>query len=103
MNLGKSISLAREGAGLSRKDLAEKIGCKYNHLCNLENNKANTSFHLLEKVAQACSTTLDDLFRAALDPVVKLVDTISFDGGATFTSSTRDLKDGEEISEVSEG
>lgn len=53
MTTGQRIKEARKAAGMTQKDLAEKLGLAYQTLAQWENNLRNPKFETLEKIATA--------------------------------------------------
>lgn len=51
MSLGKAIRDLRESRKISQKDFAEKIDISPIYLCNIEKDKAQPSFTVLEKIS----------------------------------------------------
>jgi len=51
MNIGRTIRLLRDAAGLRQKELAERLGVSQNYLSLLENNKREPSPRLLRRLA----------------------------------------------------
>ena len=58
MNAAEIIIEARKLAGLTQKQLAERIGKPGSHLCKLETGKHNPSVATLEAIAEALGCEL---------------------------------------------
>lgn len=61
MDLGSNIRKHREEMGLSRSELAEKIGISYFTLYNYEFNNREPSIQILINIADIFQVSLDDL------------------------------------------
>lgn len=66
MTTGSAIRIARNKAGLTQKELADKLGIPYQSIGQWENDKRNPKFETLEKIAAALNTSVYVL----LSPVV---------------------------------
>lgn len=53
MNVGEKIKIARKNAGLTQKELGEKLGVKQQTIAMFENNKTNMKMSTLCKIADA--------------------------------------------------
>lgn len=51
--LGKNIKKARNKAGLTQAQVAEKAGIHTNYFARVERGEENPSFDILEKIAKA--------------------------------------------------
>jgi transcriptional regulator with XRE-family HTH domain len=63
--LGRAIRARREAAGISQEKLAEKADITYQYLSALENGKENFSIAVLESLAGALGTRVDELVASA--------------------------------------
>lgn len=61
MTIGERIKAARKAAGLSQKDLAEKMGVTQSNISQYENDYAKPSAATLFKYAEAIGCGLSDL------------------------------------------
>lgn len=61
--LGMRIAYLRNKKGWSQIDLSLESGVNRNYICDLENGRRNPSLEILEKIADAFSITLEELFR----------------------------------------
>jgi len=59
----RQIIRARIAAGLTQKDLAEKIGTRQSNVSRLESGNANPSIAILQRIAEATGTRLQVRFR----------------------------------------
>lgn len=55
------LKMLREQRGLSQKGMANLIGVSKQNVCDWENEKSQTSFENLEKIAKALQVTADYL------------------------------------------
>lgn len=61
MPLGERIKLARQAAGISQEELAEKIGTKQSQVWRWESNRAEPRISFLKKIAEVTGVPLIDL------------------------------------------
>lgn len=61
MPLGERIKLARQVAGISQEELAEKIGTKQTQVWRWESNRAEPRISFLKKIAEVTGVPLIDL------------------------------------------
>ena len=61
MPLGERIKLARQVAGISQEELAEKIGTKQSQVWRWESNRAEPRISFLKKIAEVTGVPLIDL------------------------------------------
>ena len=54
MDTGARIKQARLAAGLTQKELAERLGTKQTYIAALERGKKNITFSTLARYARAC-------------------------------------------------
>ncbi|MBE6407767.1 MAG: helix-turn-helix transcriptional regulator [Lentisphaerae bacterium] len=54
MDLVIALHKARKAAGLTQKELAEKIGTKQTYIAQLERGRRNVTLATIEKYARAC-------------------------------------------------
>lgn len=52
----------RKSRGLSISTLADRVGCRFNHLWRIENGKATGSADLIERLRDELGCSYDDLF-----------------------------------------
>lgn len=52
----------RQSRGLSISTLADRVGCRFNHLWRIENGKATGSADLIERLRDELECSYDDLF-----------------------------------------
>lgn len=60
---GTNVRLLRRQRDLTQEQLASKVGVSSNFISLLENGDTSPSFDTLEKLAQALSVEVADLFR----------------------------------------
>lgn len=60
--IGKKLRRAREESGLTQKEVAKKAGIHYNHYNRIENDKAEPSVPVLEKIAKVLNIKSSELF-----------------------------------------
>lgn len=60
--LGARIKELRKAKGLSQEELSEKVGIDSKHLSRIEVGKSYPSLDTLEKIANALSVEIKDLF-----------------------------------------
>lgn len=53
-NLQTTLLEWRSSAGLTREQLAEKMGVSYKHICNMEINPSKVSIHTIYQYARMC-------------------------------------------------
>lgn len=58
MPLGERIKLARQAAGISQEELAEKIGTKQTQVWRWESNRAEPRISFLKKIAEVTGVPL---------------------------------------------
>lgn len=61
--LGMRIAYLRGQKGWSQLTLSIESGVNRNYICDLENGKRNPTLNILEKIANAFSITLEELFK----------------------------------------
>jgi ribosome-binding protein aMBF1 (putative translation factor) len=61
---GTAVKFRREELGLTQEDLAEKAGIHRTYLSDIERGTRNLSLVNIERVAEALSITLSELFAA---------------------------------------
>jgi transcriptional regulator with XRE-family HTH domain len=61
MTLGETIRQLRDQRDLSLREFAKRVGSTPAHISDIENNRRNPSDELLEKIAAALSTPLEEL------------------------------------------
>ena len=61
--VARQIIHARIHAGLTQKELAEKIGTRQSNVSRIENGNYNPSIATLKRIAQATGTKLQVMFR----------------------------------------
>ena len=61
MNAMSNMKYYRLMAGLSQREIAEKIGIGRQYYCNIENGRQNTTLVTLEKIAGAIGCKAADL------------------------------------------
>lgn len=61
MTTGQRIKDARKAAGMTQKELGEKLGLSFQSIAQWENNLRKPKYETLEKIAQALDTTVDEL------------------------------------------
>ena len=61
--LGMRIRFLRQQKKWSQEDLALESNVNKNYICDLENGRRNPSLEILERLADAFSITLEELFK----------------------------------------
>jgi transcriptional regulator with XRE-family HTH domain len=56
VTFGEELRAAREAAGLTQTELAERIGMSGNHLSNVEHGRKNASFEMVDKLEEILGT-----------------------------------------------
>ena len=59
----RQIIHARNKAGLTQKELAERIGTRQSNVSRIENGNSNPSIAILKRIADATGTKLQVVFR----------------------------------------
>lgn len=59
--MGEKLKRARQAAGLSQADLAEKVGCRQKDISRWESGLHEPGALTLKKMAQALGCSMDDL------------------------------------------
>ena len=57
-----SLTAARVNAGLTQKELAEKVGKSEGTIINWEKNPSNIRFHDLKKLCDVLKINIDNIF-----------------------------------------
>jgi transcriptional regulator with XRE-family HTH domain len=60
-DLGRRIRRVREQAGLSQRDLAERVELDQSQVSRIENGERSVSVTELYQIAAACQTTVKDI------------------------------------------
>lgn len=68
MNIGKAFQTIREEAGLTRKDLAEKLDCTLNSLWKIENKRVFPKEATIIRFCFITRTPLARFYLLALEP-----------------------------------
>jgi PAS domain S-box-containing protein len=63
---GKSVALARQKAGLTQKELADKSGVSIRHIQEIEHGRADIKLSVLKKIASAVNTSAVELIQESL-------------------------------------
>ena len=74
MTTGQRIKEARKKAGLSQKELAEKLGISYVGISQWENDKRKPKQDSLQRIAEAVGTTVFDLMGVQFEDAPSIVD-----------------------------
>lgn len=61
MNIGDNIRKNRERAGLSTRDLADKVGVNHSTIVRYEGNKIDQRYSVLKNICIALNVTMTDL------------------------------------------
>ncbi len=61
--LGMRIAFLRKQKGWSQLTLSIESGVNRNYICDLENGRRNPTLDILERIANALSISLSELFR----------------------------------------
>lgn len=70
MEMGKLIRQARKNAGLTQKELSQKVGTTFQNVAQRENGLRNPKIGVLRKIANACGVPLS-YFIPDLGPIVQ--------------------------------
>lgn len=84
--LGEHLRKAREGAGLSQQDLADKLGLSRRSVTTYERDEVVPKHTTLKKWALCCEVPLDWLVNAYIDQQFR---TTAQSWGALFDASNR--------------
>ena len=68
MNIGKAFQTVREEAGLTRKDLAEKLDCTPNSIWKIENKRVWPKEATITSLCFVTKTPLARFYLLALEP-----------------------------------
>jgi len=58
---GQVIKSTRQARGLTRAQLADRVGCSYSHLYNLETGRKRAKPELLARIARELHIGLDEI------------------------------------------
>lgn len=72
MKIGDQIKAAREGAGLTQLQLADKMKVTPQNISQYERNKKNPKPDTIKKIADALEVSIDYLLNCAYKPKVKI-------------------------------
>ncbi len=61
-NLITSLKSTREARGMTKQELAERIGVRRETILHLENNRYNPSLEMALKIARVFDLKIEDLF-----------------------------------------
>lgn len=89
MTTGQRIKLARKGAGLTQKELGQKLGITYQTVAQWENNLRNPKHETLMRIAEALDITIDYLWGFTDSPDTRIAtqgDIDKFDGEPVYTA-----------------
>lgn len=67
MNIGKAMKTIREENGLSRQELAKRLGCTTSALSKIENNRVSPKIATIEAFCGATKTPMARLYSIALE------------------------------------
>jgi transcriptional regulator with XRE-family HTH domain len=60
--VGDTLKEARKTAGLTQKEVAKRAGIHYNHYYRIENNLAEPTVEVVEKIAKVLNVKSSDIF-----------------------------------------
>lgn len=69
LNTGEKIKLARKRAGLTQKELGEKLGITYQQIGQYENGKRQPKLETLNKIADALDADVWELYNGYELPI----------------------------------
>lgn len=72
MTTGERIRIARKNAGLTQKQLGEKLNLSYQTIAQWENNLRNPKLETLRKIANELNCPITDLLTEDEIPIVRL-------------------------------
>lgn len=78
MTTGERIKAARKKAGMTQKQLAEKLDFSYVNISQLENNQRTPGVDTLERIAAALGVTLNDLFEPTEDKLKNAAEDMAY-------------------------
>lgn len=70
MSLGKNIRKARIDRGMKQMDLQERTGLSQKYLSQIELDKVEPRFRIVQQIANALAVSLDELGRDYVDTSV---------------------------------
>lgn len=79
MSIGNRIRIARKNAGLTQKELGERLGISYQTIAQWENNLRNPKLETLVKLSQAMGIPLSEIWGQDSDIVVDSTEYATFD------------------------
>lgn len=91
-----NLRMYRERAGLTSKELADRLGISYNTYLNYENLSSEPRYEVLCRIARILSTSPNELLGYNPDHPDKLKETVSLlkkDGGVSFENHPDKLKE----------
>ena len=68
MNYARALREVREAAGLSKRDLAERIGCDASFMTHIESGRRKPSLETLEQISNVLSVPVHLFMLRAADP-----------------------------------
>lgn len=77
MTIGESIKSARKAAGLTQKELAQRLGLSFQSIAQWENDLRKPKIETLKKIADALGCTISD-FDEELPPLMSVGDNIRY-------------------------
>lgn len=89
MTTGQRIKLARKSAGLTQKELGQKLGITYQTVAQWENNLRNPKHETLMRIAEALDITIDYLWGFTDSSDTRIAtqgDIDKFDGELVYTA-----------------
>lgn len=90
MTTGQRIKLARKSAGLTQKELGQKLGITYQTVAQWENNLRNPKHETLMRIAEALDITIDYLWGFTDSSDTRIAtqgDIDKFDGEPVYTAN----------------
>lgn len=101
MTTGERIKFARKEAGLTQRELGERLGITYQTVAQWENNLRNPKFDTLRRIAEALDIAIDYLWGFTDSPDTRIatqgdIDKI-LDGEVVFTSENLSKDEAEMI------
>lgn len=62
-NMGERIRAVRKAAGVTQRELAERLGIFYQQISQYERGERNPKYETVEKIADALGISVEELIR----------------------------------------
>ena len=73
MSIGENIKKARKQAGLTQKELGQRLGVKQQTIAMYENNQTNIKYTTAEKIAKALNVPIESIYTIAISDNMSFV------------------------------